>query len=45
MKVEDRIFSNLVSPYDVRDYKLASVMSAKELEDKIEVLAPGRFVV
>lgn len=25
MRVEDRIFSNLVSPYDVRDYKLATV--------------------
>lgn len=25
VRVEDRIFSNLVSPYDVRDYKLATI--------------------
>jgi len=37
VKVEDRIFSKLVSPYDVRDYKLANVMSAKELPEFFEL--------
>lgn len=37
MKVEDRIFSKLKSPYDIRDYKLAYVSSPEEFPDTFEL--------
>jgi hypothetical protein len=36
MKVEDRIFSDLISPYDVRDYKLATVVDT-DFPDVLEL--------
>lgn len=37
VKVEDRIFPKLVSPYDVRDYKLAMVSAPDELPEAFEL--------
>ena len=37
MKVEDHIFSDLVSPYDVRDYKLAAAAMAVEYPEVYEL--------
>lgn len=37
MNIDERSFSNLISPYDIRDYKLVCTLSAKELPESFEL--------